>query len=357
MGVYVFNKFKNYTIISNLILTDESLSLEEKGLFCYLFSKPDGWEFHYNAMKKELQEKSDKTIRKILNRLVETGYITKCQVNSTNGHFGGISIKFTDKSFVQQNNKNTDCPNLPFGENTDCPNLPSGKNGESVKMPSNNTYNNNNTNLISTTNISNNINNNIYNNKNKKYIDNNINNTQSNSIKLEQNDKLLYESYKKILETKDIDNIQIKSIKKEDNNYIAEAFILEKKAENLKNDTNIPKTENNAKKEPKQKPKEEIDSDAKPKKRFVKPTIEQVREYVIEAKLTKVDPDAFYDHFESNGWKVSGITPMKDWKAAVRNWNRRADNFNNSQKSNKNQNVFLEEYKRLEEEERNNKGE
>ena len=144
MGVYVFNKFKNYTIISNLVLTDENLSLEEKGLFCYLFSKPDGWEFHYNAMKKELQEKSDKTIRKILNRLVETGYITKCQVNSTNGHFGGISIKFTDKSFVQQNSKNTDCPNLPFGENTDCLNLPYGKNGESVKMPSNNTYNNNN---------------------------------------------------------------------------------------------------------------------------------------------------------------------------------------------------------------------
>lgn len=336
MGVYVFNKFKNYTIISNLILTDESLSLEEKGLFCYLFSKPDGWEFHYNAMKKELQEKSDKTIRKILNRLVETGYITKCQVNSTSGHFGGISIKFTDKSFVQQNNKNTDCPNLPFGENTDCPNLPSGKNGESVKMPSNNTYNNNNTNLISTTNISNNINNNIYNNKNKKDIDNNINNTKSNSIKLEPNDKLVYESYKKILE--------------EDKN-------TEKKAETPKDDINIPKTEKDAKNEPKQKPNEEIDKDTKPKKRFVKPTIEQVREYVIEAKLTKVDPDAFYDHFESNGWKVSGITPMKDWKAAVRNWNRRADNFNNSQKSNKNQNVFLEEYKRLEEEERNNKGE
>lgn len=334
MGVYLFNKFKNYTIISNLVLTDENLSLEEKGLFCYLFSKPDGWEFHYNAMKKELQEKSDKTIRKILNRLVETGYITKCQVNSTNGHFGGISIKFTDKSFVQQNSKNTDCPNLPFGENTDCLNLPYGKNGESVKIPSNNTYNNNNTNLINTTNISNNINNNIYNNKNKKDINNRDN--YNYNIKIEENDKLVYESYRKILE--------------EDKN-------TEKKAENLKNDINIPKTENNAKKEPKQKPNEEIDKDTKPKKKFIKPTIEQIREYVIEAKLTKVDPDAFYDHFESNGWKVSGITPMKDWKAAVRNWNRRADNFNNNQKNNRNQNVFLEEYKRLEEEERKNKGE
>lgn len=346
MGVYLFNKFKNYTIISNLVLTDENLSLEEKGLFCYLFSKPDGWEFHYNAMKKELQEKSDKTIRKILNRLVETGYITKCQVNSTNGHFGGINIKFTDKSFVQQNNKNTDCPNLPFGENTDCPNLPNGKNGESVKMPSNNTYNNNNTNLIKTTNLFNNINNNIY---NKQEIDNNINNKQNYIVKEDVNDKLVNESYKKILETKDIDNIQIKNIKKEGNNYIAEVFVLEKKAEKSYDDINIPKTENNAKKVPKQSPNA--------KKKFIKPTIEQVKQYAIEANLTKLGPYTFYDHFESNGWKVSGISPMKDWKAAMRNWNRRADSFNNTQQSNKNKNIFLEEYKRLEEEERNNKGE
>jgi hypothetical protein len=27
----------------------------------------------------------------------------------------------------------------------------------------------------------------------------------------------------------------------------------------------------------------------------------------------------FYDHYESNGWKV-GKNSMKDWKAAVRNW-------------------------------------
>ena len=347
MGVYLFNKFKNYTIISNLVLTDENLSLEEKGLFCYLFSKPDGWEFHYNAMKKELQEKSDKTIRKILNGLVETGYITKCQVNSTNGHFGGINIKFTDKSFIQRNSKNADCPNLPFSENTDCPNLPNGKNGESVKMPSNNTYNNNNTNLIKTTNLFNNINNNIINNNIKPFSDNikinkNINNKQNYIIKEDINDKLVYDSYKKILETKDIDNIQIKNIKKEDNNYIAEAFILEKKAENLKDDIDTPKTENNVKKVPKQSPKEEIDSGTKPKKRFVKPTIEQVKQYAIEANLTKLDPYTFYDHFESNGWKVSGISPMKDWKAAMRNWNRRSDSFNNTQQSNKNKNIFLE---------------
>jgi hypothetical protein len=30
--------------------------------------------------------------------------------------------------------------------------------------------------------------------------------------------------------------------------------------------------------------------------------------------------ERFYDHFTSNGWLVSGKTPMKNWQAALRNW-------------------------------------
>lgn len=32
---------------------------------------------------------------------------------------------------------------------------------------------------------------------------------------------------------------------------------------------------------------------------------------------------AFFDYFRSNGWKVSGKAPMKDWQAAARGWLRR----------------------------------
>lgn len=129
------NKFANkFTQISNIVLNDNELTLEEKGLFCYLFSKPNGWEFHYNVMRKELKEKSDKTIRKVLNRLAEKGYIKKTQKNNPNGQFGGIDIEFTDKSFSITEGKNTDASNLPFG-----------KNGESVNLPPNNTNISNNT--------------------------------------------------------------------------------------------------------------------------------------------------------------------------------------------------------------------
>lgn len=36
-----------------------------------------------------------------------------------------------------------------------------------------------------------------------------------------------------------------------------------------------------------------------------------------------MDPDSFVDHFASNGWKVGGKAPMRDWQAAVNQWERR----------------------------------
>ena len=56
-------------------------------------------------------------------------------------------------------------------------------------------------------------------------------------------------------------------------------------------------------------------------KRFVPPTIDEVRAYCLERHNT-VNADAFIAFYESNGWKV-GKNSMKDWKAAVRTWEQR----------------------------------
>lgn len=327
MSVFSFNKFKNYTIISNLVLTDENLSLEEKGLFCYLFSKPNGWEFHYNAMKKELKEKSDKTIRKILNRLVETGYITKCQANLTkgekredSGQFGGINIQFTNKSWMQEEGKNADSANLSFGKKTECPNLPNGKNGESVKMSPNNTDNNNNTYPKSTTN------NNTFSQKDKYwYIEDT---TDSYHVDINTTDQKVYESFKEILENK-------KS---------------EKSTQNTINSINIPKNENNAKKQPLLMPETKADH-SKQVKKFIKPTIEQIKQFAQKEQLQFLDANSFYDYYESKGWIIGKNSPMKNWCSAARNWNRRQIEYNqkkkiNTQKQNKNQ--FVEMLKEME---------
>lgn len=56
---------------------------------------------------------------------------------------------------------------------------------------------------------------------------------------------------------------------------------------------------------------------------FSPPSVDDVREYCRE-KGYNVDPERFVDYYTSNGWKV-GRNPMKDWKAAVRSWNRKED--------------------------------
>jgi hypothetical protein len=60
------------------------------------------------------------------------------------------------------------------------------------------------------------------------------------------------------------------------------------------------------------------------KKRFIKPTIDELTAYCNEFALN-IDPKHFIDYYESNGWKINK-NPMKDWQATARNWNRR--NYN-----------------------------
>lgn len=54
---------------------------------------------------------------------------------------------------------------------------------------------------------------------------------------------------------------------------------------------------------------------------FHKPTLDEVREY-CHSRKNNVDPEQFLNFYESKGWVV-GKSPMKDWRAAVRTWEKR----------------------------------
>ena len=57
------------------------------------------------------------------------------------------------------------------------------------------------------------------------------------------------------------------------------------------------------------------------RKCFAPPTVDEVRAYCQE-RGNNIDPQWFVDFYESKGWFV-GKNKMKDWKAAVRNWEGR----------------------------------
>ena len=56
-------------------------------------------------------------------------------------------------------------------------------------------------------------------------------------------------------------------------------------------------------------------------RKFFPPTVEEVRAYCDE-RGNRVDPEQFVDFYTAKGWKIGNQT-MKNWKAAVRTWEKR----------------------------------
>lgn len=57
------------------------------------------------------------------------------------------------------------------------------------------------------------------------------------------------------------------------------------------------------------------------RQKFVKPSIEEIRQYCQE-KGINVDAEQFFNFYESKGWLI-GKSPMKNWRAAVSTWAKR----------------------------------
>ena len=68
---------------------------------------------------------------------------------------------------------------------------------------------------------------------------------------------------------------------------------------------------------------ENIDNNSlyKSSSHFQKPTFEDIRAYCI-SRANNVDPEQFFNFYESKGWTI-GKSPMRDWRAAVRTWEKR----------------------------------
>lgn len=102
-------------------------------------------------------------------------------------------------------------------------------------------------------------------------------------------------------------------------------------------DTNVTRTSGNSKTKTKTKTKTNNSSDEElesvgalsskptPARKIIPPKPEWVSKYFNDQGFTS-DPSAFFDYWESRGWKTkTGM--MKDWEAAARTWNRNEGQF------------------------------
>ena len=66
----------NFTQVQNELLVRSDIDFGLKGLFAYIMSKPDGWEFSSYRIAQETKE-SDRTIKTMINKLIKLGYLIR----------------------------------------------------------------------------------------------------------------------------------------------------------------------------------------------------------------------------------------------------------------------------------------
>ena len=76
---------------------------------------------------------------------------------------------------------------------------------------------------------------------------------------------------------------------------------------------------------------------------FHSPQLPEVKDFFLEIKSTTDQAEQFFNHFQSNGWLVGGKAKMKDWKAAARNWVKRAQKFRYSSMVEKSKSMSAQE--------------
>ena len=82
-----------------------------------------------------------------------------------------------------------------------------------------------------------------------------------------------------------------------------------------------PESESESESEKESEKEKEMKGARRARARFSPPSADDVSAYAAERGLD-IDAAAFVDFYAAKGWKV-GTSPMRDWRAAVRNWCRR----------------------------------
>lgn len=113
------NGLKNFQVIPRELVFDNSLSDRARFIYCFMASKPDGWDFLLNPMAKELGY-SVETLRKYINELIDGGWLKKGEQNN-DGKFGAVVYTLLSA-------KKADMEKIPTRKNTDTEKSRHGKN-------------------------------------------------------------------------------------------------------------------------------------------------------------------------------------------------------------------------------------
>jgi len=88
-----------YATIPNNLLNNQSISLKAKGLFAFIQSKPDNWDFSKERIAKQLKEGLT-SIKSAIKELKENGYLETIPSRNKKGEFIGYDYLINDNPKV-----------------------------------------------------------------------------------------------------------------------------------------------------------------------------------------------------------------------------------------------------------------
>ena len=129
---------KRFTTVDNTVLNDTSLSWKAKGLFVYLWSQADEWDFYETEVVKHSTDKIA-SLKSGLKELEQQGYLKRQRKRDNKGHFKENEWILSDNPMLENPMLENPMLENPMLENSTLTNT------------NNNNTNNNNNNITTTT--------------------------------------------------------------------------------------------------------------------------------------------------------------------------------------------------------------
>lgn len=91
-----------FGMVPNTLLNDDKISLKAKGLFAFMQSKPEGWNFSAKLIATQCKESID-SVSSGLQELEEFGYLKRERTQSNKGFFVAYHLTFSFKNPIVEN--------------------------------------------------------------------------------------------------------------------------------------------------------------------------------------------------------------------------------------------------------------
>lgn len=87
---------RGFTQVDNRVIGDKRMSLKALGMFTYMWSKPDDWEFYVSVISNDFKDGRD-SIRSAINELMNLGYVKRTRKHKENGQLASYDYILFDE--------------------------------------------------------------------------------------------------------------------------------------------------------------------------------------------------------------------------------------------------------------------